>query len=416
MKRAICAVLALILVYVGLCAVDYYGSGEARKALLAAGKTGTLTVREAPAPANDNGVITAQEWAAVYPEITASLQANADNTYRISYLEEDPYLTTVYAGFGFAKDYGSAIGHSYTLADVAETKRPHPLANCLTCKTPDYTKLVNDLGDDAYSLDFNEVLGQMHENVSCYNCHGNDAGNKGELVVTHSYVTEALGSEMDKIAPAVLSCGQCHIEYYFKPENKATAMPYDSVAAMSPEAILAYYDAMDFADWTQEATGTRLLKAQHPEMETFLGEGSAHKGLLTCADCHMADTVEGKVYYTSHKLESPLENPALLDTCAKCHGSADMTAVVRGIQAGVTAREKEVGQALKEFNDALAAKTSAGVSDEDLAEVRGIYRSAQWYWDFCYVENAEGAHNSKLAYDCLDKAAALIEQGMALLK
>ena len=162
MKRAICAVLALILVYVGLCAVDYYGSGEARKALLAAGKTGTLTVREAPAPANDNGVITAQEWAAVYPEITASLQANADNTYRISYLEEDPYLTTVYAGFGFAKDYGSAIGHSYTLEDVAETKRPHPLANCLTCKTPDYTKLVNDLGDDAYSLDFNEVLGQMH--------------------------------------------------------------------------------------------------------------------------------------------------------------------------------------------------------------------------------------------------------------
>ena len=137
MKRAICAVLALILVYVGLCAVDYYGSGEARKALLAAGKTGTLTVREAPAPANDNGVITAQEWAAVYPEITASLQANADNTYRISYLEEDPYLTTVYAGFGFAKDYGSAIGHSYTLADVAQTKRPHPLANCLTCKTPD---------------------------------------------------------------------------------------------------------------------------------------------------------------------------------------------------------------------------------------------------------------------------------------
>ena len=416
MKRAICAVLALILVYVGLCAVDYYGSGESREALLAAGKTGTLTVREAPAPANDNGVITAQEWAAVYPEITASLQANADNTYRISYLEEDPYLTTVYAGFGFAKDYGSAIGHSYTLEDVAQTKRPHPLANCLTCKTPDYTKLVNDLGDDAYSLDFNEVLGQMHEDVSCYNCHGNDAGNKGELVVTHSYVTEALGAEMDNIAPAVLSCGQCHIEYYFKPENKATAMPYDSVAAMSPEAILAYYDAMNFADWTQETTGTRLLKAQHPEMETFLGEGSAHKGLLTCADCHMADAVEGKVYYTSHKLESPLDNPALLDTCAKCHGSADMTAVVRGIQAGVTAREKEVGQALKEFNDALAAKTSAGVSDEDLAEVRGIYRSAQWYWDFCYVENAEGAHNSKLAYDCLDKAEALIEQGMALLK
>lgn len=377
MKKAICAVLALILVYSVLCAANYYTSGEARQALLDGGKTGTLSVRKAPVAQNENGVITAREWAAVYPEIAASLEANADNTYRISYLEEDPYLTTLYAGFGFAKDYGSAIGHSYTLEDVAETKRPHPLANCLTCKTPDYTKLVNDLGDDAYALPFDEVMGQMHEDVSCYNCHGNDAGNKGELVVTHSYVTQALGENAGKIDPVVLSCGQCHIEYYFKPENKATAMPYDSVEAMSPEAILAYYDEMDFADWTQESTGARLLKAQHPEMETFLSEGSAHKGLLTCADCHMADVVEGKTYYTSHKLESPLENPTILETCAKCHGSGDVTALVRRVQEGVTAREKEVGQALAEFNQALAEKTASGASDESLAEVRGLYRSAQ---------------------------------------
>ena len=99
MKRAICAVLALILVYVGLCAVDYYGSGEARKALLAAGKTGTLTVREAPAPANDNGVITAQEWAAVYPEITASLQANADNTYYVSLRQCAAMLQLILCGW-----------------------------------------------------------------------------------------------------------------------------------------------------------------------------------------------------------------------------------------------------------------------------------------------------------------------------
>jgi formate-dependent nitrite reductase cytochrome c552 subunit len=30
---------------------------------------------------------------------------------------------------------------------------------------------------------------------------------------------------------------------------------------MTPEAILAYYDAMDFADWTQPSTGTKMLKA-----------------------------------------------------------------------------------------------------------------------------------------------------------
>jgi nitrite reductase (cytochrome c-552) len=31
-----------------------------------------------------------------------------------------------------------------------------------------------------------------------------------------------------------------------------------------------------------------MLKAQHPEIETYLGEGSIHAKMgLTCADCHM---------------------------------------------------------------------------------------------------------------------------------
>ena len=45
-------------------------------------------------------------------------------------------------------------------------------------------------------------------------------------------------------------------------------MPYGSVEAMTPEAILAYYDNMvlpdgtvGFSDWTQESTGAKMLKA-----------------------------------------------------------------------------------------------------------------------------------------------------------
>ena len=357
----------------------------------------------------------AAEGTANVAGIVTSMAANSENSYRVDYLEQDPYLTTVYAGFGFAKDYTSAIGHTYTLEDVANTARPHPLANCLTCKTPDYTRLVNELGEEAYSMDFEEVYADMKNTVSCYNCHGADDGNGGELTVTHSYVTKALGDSGDTIAPQVQACGQCHIEYYFAPETKATSMPYDSVAAMSPEAILAYYDEMGFADWTQEATGVAMLKAQHPEFETFMGEGSKHKALLTCADCHMEDVVDENGNYTSHKFESPLQNENILGTCAKCHGDTDMTEYVHGIQEAVTAKEKEVGESLAAFNDALAAKVAEGASDEDLAEVRQIYRSAQWYWDFCYVENSEGAHNSALANDCLDRAAELISQGMELL-
>lgn len=369
---------------------------------------------QAPTPARENGVITADEWAAVYPEVVESYRANDENTYRISYIEENPYITTLYEGFGFAKDYTSAVGHTYTLQDVSSTERPHPLANCLTCKTPDFTKLVNDLGVEAYSMSFDEVFAKMGESVSCYNCHANE-GDK--LVVTHSYVMQALGTAMDGIAPQTLSCGQCHIEYYFDPATKATAMPYDSVAAMAPDAILAYYNAMDFADWTQPSTGTRMLKAQHPELETFLGEGSIHKAFLNCASCHMEKkTADSGAAYTSHTWVSPLQSEALLESCAKCHGTTDMVAYVGGIQSEITARETEVGEKLAALKTKLAEEVAAGKrGEEELNAVRALYRDAQWYWDFCYVENSEGAHNSALARKCLNQAEALAEQAMALL-
>ena len=370
---------------------------------------------EAPEAASPDGVISQQEWAAVYPEIAVTMGEMDQNTYQVDYLEESPYLVNIYEGYGFAKDYKSAIGHAYTLRDVAATERPHPMANCLTCKTPNFTKLVNDIGEEAYMMDFEEVASQMQETVSCYNCHGNNAGNGGELVVTHKYLSDALGDNISKVDPAVLSCGQCHMEYYFDPENKAARYISSSVEEMSPEAMLEKYNAMDFSDWTQESTGTKLLKAQHPEMETFL-QGK-HAGLLNCADCHMEliQTEEGKVYH-SHNFVSPLDSPAILETCAQCHEGVDMVSMVKGIQDRTTARETEVGNKLSEFKDALAdAVASGNYTEEQLDEVRQIHREAQWYFDYCYVENAEGAHNSELANRCLDTADTMIDEGMALL-
>ena len=382
----------------------------------------TYKTVDAPAPSSKDGTINAADWNAAYPEIAVTMGNNRNNAYIVDYLEQDPYLTNIYEGFGFAKEYGSARGHEYTLEDVAKTARPHPLANCLTCKTPNFAKLVNDQGVSAYTIPFDEALAMMEENISCYTCHGNEAGNKGQLVVTHSYVTKALGENANAIDPATLSCGQCHIEYYFTPTDKETMMPYDSVEAMSPEAILAYYDSMvlpdgtvGFSDWTQGSTGAKMLKAQHPEMETYLA--GKHAKLLNCADCHMplAETAEGTVYH-SHLLVSPLEDESLLQSCATCHGDTDMVNLVHRLQDRVTTRETEVGNQLSAFKDALAAAVQEGALDEaKLDEVRKLYREAQWFFDFCYVENAEGAHNSELAFRCLDTAEARINEGMALL-
>lgn len=373
---------------------------------------------DAPA-AKDNGVVASDAWADIYPEIVDSYHANGSNDYRISYLEEDPYLVNIYEGYGFAIDYTSAIGHEYCLEDVANTERPHPLANCLTCKTADFTKLVNDLGVQAYSMDFATVAADMSENVGCYNCHGNEAGNAGKLVVTHDYTYTSLGDDISSIDAATLACGQCHIEYYFASDTKATAAPYTGLATMTPDDMLAYYNEIGFADWTQESTGAKLLKAQHPEFETFMGKGGRHAGLgLSCADCHMEKvTSPTGVTYTSHTLVSPLNSQAILDTCVQCHGSTDIVQKVHDIQDQVTAKEREVGNKLSELNDKLTEAVASGSYTEDeLNAIRDLYRSGQWYFDFVYVENSEGAHNSALANDCLDKASAFIDQAMALFK
>ena len=136
---------------------------------------------EAPQAASADGVVSAEEWKAVYPEIAVSMGDNAKNELHVSYLEESPYLVNIYEGYGFAKDYESARGHSYTLEDVAATERPHATANCLTCKSPNFTKLVNDQGVGVYTMDFNEVHASLNESISCYNCHENSAGTNGQL-------------------------------------------------------------------------------------------------------------------------------------------------------------------------------------------------------------------------------------------
>ena len=385
----------------------------------------TALTAEAPRQLAYDGTVNAKAWQEVFPYIAASMDANKDNVVIVDYLEQDPYLVNIYEGFGFAKEYGSARGHSYTLEDVAHTARPHALANCLTCKTPNFAKLVQDKGVEAYTYDFETVWNEINEqgeDISCYTCHGNSAGDQGELRVTHTYVNKALGANVSAIDPSTLSCGQCHIEYYFTPADKETMMPYDSVEAMTPEAILAYYDAMDFADWTQESTGARMLKAQHPEMETYLLGKHAAEG-LNCADCHMEIKLneDGTVYH-SHELVSPLSSKAILESCVQCHGDTNMKQLVHRIQDQVTARETEIGNKLSAFKDALAAANKAAQegapgarSEEELNAVRKLYREAQWFFDFCYVENAEGAHNSELANRCLDTAAAKIAEGMALL-
>ena len=365
------------------------------------------------------GVVSAAEWSAYYSDIYKSYMDNAGNTghggIRIKYTETDPDIQTLYKGYGFAYDYTEAIGHNYTLEDVANTERPHKLANCLTCKTPDMTAMVNALGVQVYSTDFDTVYAAVSEPISCYSCHGNTPGT---IVITHDYMADAMNDDIaaGKVPASSVSCAQCHIEYYFQPQTMAAKVPYDGISGISPDSILAYYNSTGFFDYTNPNTGVQMIKVQHPEFETYYGAGSKHKGMYTCADCHMGVAYNEKGDpYANHYLASPLDNKDLIrTTCKTCH--TDLASQVKAIQENTTAREKQISALLVEINTKLAAAIEGGtIPEETIDKIKALDRDAQFYWDFVYVENAEGAHNSSLTAYCLDKAEELAKQALDLL-
>ncbi len=356
-------------------------------------------------------VTNAADWAEQYPNQYNSYAMNDENSEYHSYLEDHPYLKTLYEGYGFYKMYNSARGHTYVVEDVQSTGRPHKLANCYTCKTSNMTAKVLNEGDSVYAMNFDDLTSEITDAFGCFHCHENTPG---VLTVTHRYLYDALAGDFESVAPATMSCGQCHSEYYFDPETKATTLAYTGLDAMNPDDMLNYYNTgfdEPFYDWIEEDTGVKKLKVQHPEFETFLGAGSPHGGSFTCADCHMGTTTaEDGTTYTDHYWTSPLDNPELLENnCSKCHKT--LAEDVEKIHEEINGRTDELGERLAGLDDKLAeAVANNSLSEVELAGVREDFRSAQWYWDFVFVENGDGAHNKSLATYCLDKAEMYMEK------
>jgi len=370
---------------------------------------------KAPEP-NELGVITAEQWKDIYPDIYDSYRMNSSNSDNPSYLTQYPFLATIYNGMGFATSYNEARGHLYTLQDVAATGRPHAAANCLTCKSPEMTALVNSEGIEVYMRPFDEVYALINEPVSCYNCHANNT--EGVLEVTAGYLKDALGADISRIDLGLAVCGQCHNEYYFDPVTKATTLPWKGLSNMNPDAILAYYNQINFSDFTNGISGAAMIKVQHPEFETVLGVGSmaATMGNGICDNCHTGIMENDKgEEYTSHFWQSPLTNTALLEAkCRSCH--TDLASQVAVIQTNTHDRLVTIGEKLASLHIKIGEAANAGASDALLAQVRSMVRDGQFYYDFVFVENSYGAHNSALTKQLLDKAEKIIDEALALLK
>ena len=231
--------MVMLSALLGLCLTAAFGMGAqaANETEPETEAVGTETLET-----NELGIVEAEQWSEEYPEIVESYLANKDNSEAYSYVEAHPEIATLYEGMGFSSDYNSARGHSYTLEDVQATTRPHALSNCLACKTADYVQLLNKYGVDFYSMSFEDAVAEMNEPVTCYDCHTNDPS-AGAAPIRQPMI-DAVGEDYDSISSSVLSCAQCHNEYYFEPENKAVTHPYTGIANATPDAILAYYNEM----------------------------------------------------------------------------------------------------------------------------------------------------------------------------
>lgn len=367
-------------------------------------------------------MLRAEDWKYMHPDIYKSYLANSEmektrygGSVPIDYLEEHPNLLIFYDGFGFSKEYLRARGHTYALEDAINTARPKPGASCLACKTADFTEALAEGGLQVNTMDFQQFVDdhpEMHT-ISCYDCHRNTAG---EVNLTRSHLTKALEKTQEEIDMRNLACAQCHVEYYQESESKEVILPWKY--GFSTDDMLEYYDEIEFKDWVHPTSGANLLKVQHPEFETYYGSGHYNLG-LSCSDCHMPE-IEGKENLQSHHWTSPLKSQeGLMATCATCHGDEpeDRILAVEKVQKAVFERTNEVSDKLAEFIERLSeAVEDNSIKGKDLDELRDIHRKAQFKWDFVFVENGEGFHNSDLAHENLNGAEDLIEEGIKILE
>jgi nitrite reductase (cytochrome c-552) len=377
----------------------------------------------------------------------------SDGALPASRLEKDPWLRRMFAGYAFALDFRERRGHAHMLHDQEQTRRvterPQTGA-CLHCHAsviPTYRRLGSGdvhagfvaLGRLSYQNAHAEVVTTGSQNpeprgdsqplghvpgahpVSCVDCHnpetmalrvtrpgfltGIAALAASDAPVPHLPSIERWRSG-DRAQPydpnrdatrqelRSFACGQCHVEYYCGP---TLTLFFPWAQGLRVEEIEATYDGTKFEDghrfydWEHAETGAELLKAQHPEFETW-SQGIHARAGVACADCHMPYQREGALKVSDHWVRSPLLNVAR--ACQPCHpvAESELQARVATIQGRTHALMQRAAGALTDMLDAIAAARAQGASAAQLAPVLALQRRAQWRLDFVNAENSMGFH------------------------
>ena len=208
-------------------------------------------------------------------------------------------------------------------------------------------------------------------------------------------------------------CAQCHVEYYFKGDEKKLTYPWHK--GLKVEDIEAYYDEVGHVDWKHKETGAKMLKAQHPEFELW-SQGVHAKSGVSCTDCHMPYKREGATKVTDHHIRSPLLN--ISNACLQCHhfSETEMLSRVQKIQERTRSLLDRGEEALVDLLDAVKEAKDKGVSEEALKPALELHRKAQWRLDFISAENSMGFHAPQEAARILAEAIDYARQGQLAAK
>lgn len=388
----------------------------------------------------------------------------------IQKLDEDPYLRVMFAGYAFAIDYREERGHAYMLSDQRETdrvtqrKQPGACLHCHASNTVAFRQAGIDKGapgaltdpllspagqqqlfagfEAVCAMPYDEATKLVDHPVTCLDCHdpatmqlritkpgflngiktfAKSSDPAPHLPSIERWRTEGGAASGKDYDPNLLAsrqeirsmvCGQCHVEYYFKGEQKLLTYPWHK--GLKIEHAEQYYDEVGFKDWSHAISGAPVLKAQHPEFELW-SQGIHARSGVSCADCHMPYERQGAIKVTNHHIRSPLLDVA--KSCQTCHRYAEDEILARATI--IQDRTKDLldrgERAVVELIRGIETAMKAGASDAQLQVPRDLQRRAQFRADYIAAENSMGFHAPQESARILAEAIDLARQGMMAL-
>ena len=369
------------------------------------------------------------------PKQPVGVEGGVDDDTPLSYsrLEEDPRLRELWAGYAFAEDFREERGHAYMFIDQIVTRRQEVVqqpGTCLHCHASVYT-VYRDAGDGdliagferVNQMPYQEAAALAEHPISCIDCHDPETmelrvTRPGFMEGVRAFLGDAVGDDFDINRSATRAemrtfvCAQCHVEYYFRGEEKRLTYPWAN--GLRADDMLAYYEETGFSDWTHAISGAPVLKAQHPEFEMYSQGVHARSG-VACADCHMPYLRSGAMKVSDHWVRSPMLN--VNNACQTCHrwSEDELRSRVHTIQDRTYQLRNIAIDATIELAKAIRQAGEGGAEAQRIDAARVYQKRAQFLADFVEAENSMGFHADQEAARVLGLSINYARLGMAAL-